>query len=239
MTNYERPKIFFGASGKLGKVFTSENLQFLTPTSKDVPIENAKLVNEYLRDINPSLIIHAAAVVGLRESEADPDKTYMVNVEGTSNIAKGAMQVGARLAYVSSVSVFDGRKGQYTETDIPCPAYYYGWTKLLGEQAVTMLKNHVIVRTDFFDPNNFKYKQAMSDHYCSKIPVRNLAEALKKIAESEYVGIINVGRKRESLLEILREYIPEIQGIKIEDSAMLFFPRDLSMDVNRYLQLFS
>lgn len=234
----ERPIILFGGTGKFGQAFLQENPDVISPTHQEIDITKAQQVYEYIRDLNPAYVIHAAAVVGRREAELDRIYTFEVNVDGTHHVAKACLDGSARLVYLSSVAVFDGNKGMYKEGDVPNPAYYYGWTKLLGEQAVKMLDDYTIVRTDFFVPGKSKYKQAFIDHFCSRIPVQKLVRIITQLITSNYQGIINVGGERDTLFNILKPYIPDIEGIKIADSTMPDFPADYSLDISLCKKLF-
>lgn len=233
----EAPRIFLGGSGKLGHAFLKQFPDYTAPTHRDLDITDQRRVYEYIHDMRPACIIHSAAVVGRNEAERDRMHTYRVNVLGTENVTK-ACQDGTRLVYISSVAIFDGKKGLYREDDIPNPLYYYGWTKLLGEQTVKMLQDYVIIRTDFFNPANFKYRAALTDHYCSRIPITTLTVILNRIAESNYRGVINVGAERDTLYNILKKLIPDIQGITTAESSMPDFPHDLSLDLSLYKKLF-
>ncbi len=235
----EQPVILFGGSGRFGQEFQYYYPDYLAPPHGEVDITNPQAVTDYICDFSPAQIIHAAAIVGMREAEIDTEHTYRVNVEGTRNIARACLKTGSRLVYVSSVAVFDGEKGLYTEEDIPNPSYYYGWTKLMGEQAVQMLDDYVVVRTDFFKPGIFKYNQALIDHFCSKLPVGQLVERVHTVANSNYRGIINIGNPRDNLYNILKPSHPGITEITLAESTMPTFPRDLSLDISRYNQLFS
>lgn len=84
----------------------------------------------------PDIIIHAAAITDPDECENDPEKAFRVNFEATHEIALLAADLGARLVYVSTDLVFDGKKGDYHEEDPPCPLSIYGMSKLRGEEAV-------------------------------------------------------------------------------------------------------
>lgn len=239
MTDEQRRKdVFFGGSGRFGKEFLGKNPNYLAPTSLDVDITNKKRVREYIHDVRAATVIHAAAVVGFREAESNPEHAYCVNVYGTRAVAQACREADARLVYISTVAVFNGKKGMYKESDIPHPAYYYGWTKLLGEQAVLMLTDAAVVRTDFFIPGMFKYKEAYTDHYCSKLPVAVVAEAVAAVAYSNLYGIIHIGGPRDALFNILRKHDREIRGIRIEDSSIPNFPKDLSMDSKRFHTLY-
>lgn len=235
----EGPIVIFGGSGKLGQELLKQNPQYIAPTHREVDIVNYQQVSDYLNEIMPKCVINAAAIVGLKESEQDKPLTYRVNVKGAKNIAGGCRAINARIVYVSSVSVFNGSKGMYKEDDAPSPTYYYGLTKLSGEQVTTVAKNYAIIRTDFFTPGLFKYKQIFTDHYCSKLPISGAATLIGKIAESTYRGVIHIGSPRDTIFNILHPFDPNITGITIKESTMPQFPKDLSLDTSVYQAFFT
>lgn len=230
--------VIFGGSGQLGKELLSLDSSAIAPLHREIDVTETQRVLEFLSDIAPQCVIHAAAVVGWREAERDKNYAYRVNVDGTRNIAKACRNIDARLVYISSVAVFDGETGLYTEDDIPCPVYYYGWTKLLGEQTTQLVPDWAVIRTDFFTPGQLKYPRAFDDHYCSKLPVEEVARRVWRIARSPYQGLINIGGERNTLSNILRPFFPEIVGVHIKDSDLPSFPRDLSLDISRWIRCF-
>jgi dTDP-4-dehydrorhamnose reductase len=58
-----------------------------------------------------------------------------MNAGSAWEAAEACREVGARLIFLSSEYVFDGRAGPYAEADATNPLSVYGLTKLLGEQA--------------------------------------------------------------------------------------------------------
>lgn len=86
-----------------------------------------------LEHTQPDLILHCAALANIAQCEANPEEAHRINVAGTKNIVALAKNTGAKLVYISTDSVFDGEKGNYTEADIPLPKTVYGKTKLEGE----------------------------------------------------------------------------------------------------------
>lgn len=96
----------------------------------------------------PKLIVHLAAEVDFDRCERDTTHAYTVNAVGTYNMALAAREVGAKLVYVSTSAVFDGKKETpYCEDDLPRPQNYYGHSKYLGEIAVAgILADALIVR---------------------------------------------------------------------------------------------
>lgn len=91
-------------------------------------------------------VVHAAAMTRVDLCEIDKERCYAVNVEGTKNMCALSRHVGARLLYVSTVSVFSGEAGDYREYDPPYPKNFYSLTKLLAEQHVRALSDSMVLR---------------------------------------------------------------------------------------------
>lgn len=83
-------------------------------------------------------VVHLAARVHvMHDRAADPVAEYRrVNVAGTENLARQAMEAGVRrFVLLSSVKV-NGESGAYVESDAPAPTDPYGISKLEAEVAV-------------------------------------------------------------------------------------------------------
>jgi dTDP-4-dehydrorhamnose reductase len=101
-----------------------------------------------IKKVKPEFVIHCAAFTDVDGCEIQKEKAWEVNVTGTENVAKACQKIGAKMIYVSTDFVFDGKKGMYKETDKTNPINYYGKTKLEGEKRVKEIcKNYVIART--------------------------------------------------------------------------------------------
>ncbi len=99
----------------------------------------------------PDIIIHTAAITNLAYCESNPASARMVHVESTGALAKLLNKEG-QFIYISTDSVFDGVKGNYTELDIPNPINVYARTKLEGEKSA-LQENHgktLIIRTNIY-----------------------------------------------------------------------------------------
>lgn len=230
--------LLFGGTGKLGREIIKLSKDVEAPLHGECDITEGEKVNQIIKSVNPDVIIHAAALVGIRECESNQELAWKVNVEGTQNIVKAASNLRKRLIFVSSAAVFDGNKGNYKEIDVPTPSFYYAVTKIAAEQAVRTLENYAIIRLDFFPLSGFKYKKVFADHYASKIPVNEAAEKILRIVESSFKGIINIGRERETLFNILKRYYSDIEPLKISESSLPSFPRDLSLDLSLWKKIF-
>ena len=99
---------------------------------------------EFQKD-KPQLIIHCAAVSALAEAQANPDLARRVNVGVTELLAGLAADI--QFVFFSTDLVFDGRKGNYVETDAVNPIHVYGETKAAAEEIVLRNPRHTVVRT--------------------------------------------------------------------------------------------
>ena len=100
--------------------------------------------------IKPDAVIHCAAWTNVDGAELEENKetVYRINVEATKNIRDAARKSGAKLMYISTDYVFDGKGTKPWEPDDKTyrPLNYYGETKLGGELAVSELEKYFIVR---------------------------------------------------------------------------------------------
>lgn len=89
--------------------------------------------------VRPAAILHTAALTHPDRCEHQPVMADAVNVYGTAALAETAHAWGARLLFLSTDLVFDGREAPYREGDRPSPLSHYGRTKVRGERIVQQL----------------------------------------------------------------------------------------------------
>lgn len=95
--------------------------------------------------IEQQVVIHAAARAHIMKDEvSDPLSEYRrVNVEGTLNLARQAVEAGVkRFIYISSIKVngeWTSPGKPFTAEDAPAPEDYYGISKLEAEQGLQEL----------------------------------------------------------------------------------------------------
>jgi dTDP-4-dehydrorhamnose reductase len=117
-----------------------------TPIQFD--ISNKNQVENAFNKVHPEVVIHAASLTNVDECETNKELAWKTNVEGTKITAEATKQCKAFLLYVSTDYVFNGEKGNYTETDTADPINYYGFTKFKAEQLVeNTLQECCIART--------------------------------------------------------------------------------------------
>lgn len=118
---------------------------------EDVDITMRDETRELVTKIAPNCVVHCAAYTDVDRSESEPDKAFLVNAQGTGNVALGCRDAGSTMVYISTDYVFDGRaKRPYREDDTPSPLGVYGASKLEGEKRVReTVPEHFIVRTSW------------------------------------------------------------------------------------------
>lgn len=114
-------------------------------------ITDEEAVKREIERIKPDAIIHCAAwtAVDAAEDEDNKAKVRKINVNGTQYIANAAKAVDAKMLYLSTDYVFNGRGTRPWQPDDKDyePLNFYGETKLEGEKAVSStLTKYYIVR---------------------------------------------------------------------------------------------
>jgi len=141
-----------GAGGQLGRevveLCTAAGDDVVACDSATLDVTDRDRVLQVLGAAAPETVIHAGAWTNVDGCETDPDRAYAVNALGTRNVAEGARLVGARVCYVSTDYVFDGRGTRpYHEWDAVNPLSVYGRSKLGGEAALG--PEDTVVRTSW------------------------------------------------------------------------------------------
>lgn len=101
---------------------------------KGTDITNLSSLQNVCEEFRPEVVIHTAGISDVDVCETNREEAWRVNVEGTRNVARVCEEYGAKLVFISSSHVFDGRLKSYTEEDQPNPLNWYGKTKYRSEQ---------------------------------------------------------------------------------------------------------
>ena len=118
------------------------------PQWQPIDLLNPESIRNAVREVQPRLIVNAAAYTAVDRAESQPEMAHAVNGEAPGILAEEAARLGAALVHYSTDYVFDGSKDTpWTEDDTPRPINVYGETKLAGEQAVAAAAApHLILR---------------------------------------------------------------------------------------------
>lgn len=87
-----------------------------------------------IRKFKPDVVIHCAAILDQLFMFANRELCWSIMVDGTRALAEACREVGARLVFVSSDWVFDGRVDLVDESSPPNPVNFYGVMKAASER---------------------------------------------------------------------------------------------------------
>ncbi len=174
----------------------------------DFDLTDGDAVMDYVRSYHPDVIVHCAAYTAVDRAESEPEKCAAVNGIGTMNMVRAALQVGARLVYISTDYVFPGTgETPWQEDDPYGPQNVYGLTKMQGEIAVRgLMKRYYILRTSWVfgvHGNNFVRTmlrlgeekaslRVVNDQIGSPTYTQDLARVICDLIFTEHYGIYHV-----------------------------------------------
>ena len=129
-----------GAGGQVGwelQRTVSTDIEITALHRVELDIADQAAVMSVIKELQPDLVINAAAYTAVDKAEEEVDRAYKVNVDGAANIARAVEDCSARLIHISTDFVFDGTGTKpYLPGDEPKPSGVYGASKLQGERAV-------------------------------------------------------------------------------------------------------
>ena len=221
--------VITGGNGRFGSVlkkkYHSDKLFY--PNKKQLNILSTKSIENYLIKKKPRILIHLAALSRpMKIHDNDISKSININIIGTSNIVKICSKLKIKLIYFSTNYVYEGKKGNYKETDPVLPINNYAWSKLGGEASVQMYKNSLILRVCMTE-EPFIHKKAFSDLKTNFIFQKYVADILFKILNKK--GIINVGGNIQSPYNFGKKYNKNIKKILAKKGL----PLNPSMNINK------
>ena len=189
-----------GGSGKLG-THLKELLSCETPTHQQFDITDPKKIRNYLNE-DYKAIIHLAAISDQQYAANHQEESYIVNVLGCRNLAKIANEKNLKIIYISTDYVFPGTKGNYSETDLPSPANWYGYTKLAGEWEIRLNSQiWCIIRTSF-RPLKWSFPTAFTNVFTSADYVDVIAKEIFLCSKMNIEGIIHIGTQKKSFYDL-------------------------------------
>ncbi len=222
-----------GGSGGLGSQLQNSYPGCLSPTRNDLDVTNKNQVIDYFDNHSIDLVIHTAAITSVRLCEEDRELAWNTNVQGTKNLTSATIQSknNIKFVYISTACVFDGHGELYKENDIPYPENFYALTKLIGENEVSKIKNHLIIRTNFVSKKPWSYPAAFTDRFGTYLFAENVAKGIKEILEKDLNGIIHlVGDKKISMFELAKITTPDILPMTMNEYSGPRLTKDMSLD---------
>src|SRR2546423_2255395 len=143
----------FGASGLLGKALLPEWNEDAVAglSSSDADIRNPERVLQVAHETAPEWIVLSAAYTDVDGCENNPALAFAINRDGAVNVAAAAKQEGARLLFLSSDYVLDGKSHTPYQPESPRnPQSVYGRTKAEAEiRILELIPECCITRTSW------------------------------------------------------------------------------------------
>ena len=226
-----------GGSGILGTELKKFFPDSLFPSRSELDITNHEAVFDYFSKNEFDSIIHAAAMTSVRQCESEKKLSWGTNVVGTKNLVDAAIKFNpnSKFSYVSTACVFDGHVGMYKESSIPNPENFYALTKLIGEQFVKNLKNHIIIRTNFKGKQKWPYPKAFTDRFGTYLFADQVALGINDIIKENIQGVVHiVGKKKISMFELAQLTTPDIKPLTIDEYQGPPLTMDMSLDTERW-----
>lgn len=173
---------------------------------EDLDITDEKAVNELILKEKPVVFIHNAAWTAVDKAEQNEELVYKVNALGPKYIAEACKKIDAKMIYISTDYVFNGKGENFFEVnDKKDGLSVYGKTKSQGEDFVSnILIKYFIVRISWvfgINGNNFiktMLKLAdsgktelniVSDQIGSPTYTYDLAKLLVEMMQTEKYGV--------------------------------------------------
>jgi len=189
----------------------------------------------------PETISHAVILLGDTNPEtcaADPERSQLLNVESIKWIVDGLLQLQIKPVFTSSEFVFDGMRGNYTETDPVHPILLYGRQKVEVERYLEEICDDYIVArlakvfgsehgdrtlfTSWLDAieRGQRTIRCAQDQVFSPIYVGDVAEGLIRLMEVGAQGVFHLSSRepfsRLALLEMLLADVQKVSPVEVE-----------------------
>jgi dTDP-4-dehydrorhamnose reductase len=146
--------LVLGRNGQVGAALT-QSLQglgeLIALDRTQLDLAKPEAIRTALRELQPQVIINAAAYTAVDAAESDEAAAFQINAIAPRVVAEESERLSATLIHYSTDYVFDGSKqGAWLEDDATAPLSAYGHSKLAGEQAIADVGgSHLILRTSW------------------------------------------------------------------------------------------
>jgi dTDP-4-dehydrorhamnose reductase len=177
------------------------NFKFFFLTKSNLDISDSNKIKKIILSYKINIIINCAAYTNVDEAENDKKQCKKINFFAVKRLALLCKSMNLILIHFSTDYVFNGNsKNMYNENSKTNPLNYYGYTKLLADEAILKISPHgMIIRTSWvfssFGKNfvktiyNFNTLQkeisVVSDQYGTPTFARDIAINLCRIISSK------------------------------------------------------
>jgi len=198
-------------------------------------------------EARPDVVINCIGIVKQLKEAKDALLSIRLNSLFPHQLADLCEATGTRMFHMSTDCVFSGRRGNYTEKDLPDPEDLYGRTKLLGE---VDRPGCLTIRTSIFG-RDFVKQNALMEWFLSNrggkvrgyinaiytgFPTQVLAGIMGDLVENspDLSGLYQVASEPISKYDLLIK-IRDAMDLNIEIEPYTEFSSDRSLDASRFL----
>jgi len=160
----------------------------------------------------PDVIVHCGALTHVDYCETHEQESYEKTVQSTINVIALAREVNAKMVYISTDYVFDGKEGPYCEDGPINPLSVYARHKLEAEQlTLAHIANALVLRVTNVYGNEIRGKNFVArivdqarkgekltlklpyDQYASPTNAWEIARAMYLLLRDGKTGIYHIG----------------------------------------------
>jgi dTDP-4-dehydrorhamnose reductase len=156
----------------------------------------------------PDVIVHCGAMTHVDACETEQQRSYNETVLSTINLLSIADKINAKLVYIGTDYVFDGKYGPYLENDVVNPLSVYAAHKLEAEQLVIKDNpKHLVLRI-----TNVYGDEVRNKNFIARIiqQVQEGKELTLKLPEDQYATPVCAWDVARAMLLLLQD---DEQGI--------------------------
>lgn len=177
--------------------YKSLNLFDPDRTFSKVDVENKKSLQRAFEKIKPDVVVNAVGIIKQLPEAQEEILSIKINSLFPQELAALADHFGTKLIHMSTDCVFSGKKGNYSEDDIPDPTDLYGRTKLLGE---VNRKPHLTIRSSIIG-RDFFHRLGLLEWFLGRSP----GEKVRGFTNAIYTGL-TTGTMAQTIAWILEKH---------------------------------
>ncbi len=224
---------------------------------KELDATDEKEIEEFLIIEKPDIVIDTIGLASYFVCEKNHELCKKLNYDTAKNIARICKIINAKMIFISSSYVFNGKKGNYSETDIANSTNEYARSKIRAEKMVLELKDSIVIRTEplyGYDEETSQIKVGTNtfescvengypDILRSPVFVNDMPRIILRLIEKNKNGIFHIAsRKKMKWLDFLKKLASIINAedkVIIVDNSnwILKPPHDSSLDISKITSL--